>query len=173
MDRRLNKRLETYISGFKEQIKNKIIELDVFATDTTKRNELVEFIYNYERLIISKEDVSKRKRIKNAIPGENRCNATRANGEQCTRKRKEGHDYCGTHVKGTPHGVVLADKNKESDVVKSEVFAEDVHGIIYYIDKFNNVYKTEDIMNGKENPEIIAKCECVDGKYKIPAFGLV
>jgi len=158
-----------YISEFKEHLKDKIIELEI---DSVKQNELVEYIYHYERLTISKEDVSKRKRIKNAIPGENRCNATRANGEQCTRKRKEGYDYCGTHVKGTPHGVVISDANKESEIIKSEVFAEDIHGITYYIDKFNNVYNTEDIMNGKENPEVIAKCQCVNGKYKIPEFGL-
>jgi len=169
MDRRLNKRIEVYISEFKEHLKDKIIELEI---DSVKQNELVEYIYHYERLTISKEDVSKRKRIKNAIPGENRCNATRANGEQCTRKRKEGYDYCGTHVKGTPHGVVISDANKESEIIKSEVFAEDIHGITYYIDKFNNVYNTEDIMNGKENPEVIAKCQCVNGKYKIPEFGL-
>jgi hypothetical protein len=35
------------------------------------------------------------------------------------------------------------------------------------------VYKTEDILNEKKNPEIIAKCEIINGEYSIRSFGLV
>ena len=37
-----------------------------------------------------------------------------------------------------------------------EIRAEDINGIIYHIDKFNNVYSTEDILKGVENPKIVA-----------------
>ena len=171
MDKRLNKRIENYTTTFKDAIKKKIIELAI--EDKQKVNHLIEFVYNYERLSFTKEDVSKRKRIKNSIPGLNRCNAKRANGEQCTRKQKEGYEYCGTHVKGIPHGIIFVDKNQEKEVIKSEVFAEDIYGIVYYIDKHNNVYKTEDILNEKENPEIIARYEIMNSRYTIPEFGLV
>jgi hypothetical protein len=43
---------------------------------------------------------------------------------------------------------------------------------VYYIDTIGNVYKTEDVMEGKENPQIIAKYEKINEKYTIPEFGL-
>jgi hypothetical protein len=55
---------------------------------------------------------------------------------------------------------------------KLEVVAEDVGGIVYYIDKYNNVYKMEDILENKENPRIIAKCVRKNGKVSIPELGL-
>ena len=45
--------------------------------------------------------------------------------------------------------------------------------IVYYLDKFNNVYNTEDIMNEIKNPKIIAKYQMHNDKYSIPEFGLV
>ena len=42
---------------------------------------------------------------------------------------------------------------------KVEVWAEDINGIIYYIDKFNNVYDHNDIINGIPDPKVIAKYE--------------
>ena len=135
-------------------MKEMVLKLDL---EQSKAVEFIESIYSYERLVFTKEDVSKRKRIKNAIPGLNRCNAKRANNEQCTRKQKEGHMFCGTHVKGTPHGVISVDDNTEKQIIKGEVFAVDINGIVFYVDKHNNVYKTEDILNNKQNPEIITK----------------
>ena len=54
-----------------------------------------------------------------------------------------------------------------------DVAATNIMGIVYYIDKFNNVYKTEDILEQKLDPEIIAKYTVINGKICIPAFGLV
>lgn len=168
MDKKLNKRVESYLSGFKNFIKDLIVKEDL---PQDRAAELVESIYNFPRLEFTKEDVSKRKRIKNAIPGLNRCNAKRANGEQCTRKQKDGHLFCGTHVKGTPHGIMSTEDTNDSQVIKSEVFAEEIHGIVYYIDKHQNVYKTEDILNNKQNPEIIGKCSKADnGQYSMPCL---
>lgn len=170
MEKRVNKRLETYLTSFKDDIKNKITELNF--TDKTKTNELLEFVYDYERLVISKDDMTKRKRVKNAIPNMNRCTAKRANGEQCTRRKKDGCEFCGTHSKGTPHGLVAANENAVKPIQKIEVSAEEIGGIVYYIDAFNNVYKTEDIMQEKMNPEIIAKYVHTNGVYSIPQFGI-
>ena len=174
MDRHVNKKIKTYITDFKAHIKQKTIQTFTDAGET-KINDFLQEIYNYECLILTKEDVSKRKRIKNAIPGCNRCIAKRSCGEQCTRKQKEGYEYCGTHVKGVPHGVVTVNttENAEAELIRGEVFAKDIHGIVYYIDQYNNVYKTEDILNDKKNPEIIAKCEIINGEYAIRKFGLV
>ena len=102
MERRINQKIEQYITKFKDDTRKKVLELNL--DDKTKVNELIEYIYEYERITIIKDDLSKRKRIKNTIPSSNRCNAKRANNEQCTRRRKEGSEYCGTHAKGTPNG---------------------------------------------------------------------
>jgi len=171
MEKRLNKKIESYVTSFKDSIRTKITDLEF--EDKTKLNELLEFVYDYERLSLVKDDLIKRKRIKNSIPVNNRCNAKRANGEQCTRRRKAKCEFCGTHVKGTPHGFFQIDENADNSIQKIEVIAEDIHGIVYYIDKFNNVYKTEDILEGKQNPAIIAKCIKQSGMITIPELGLV
>ena len=174
MDKTINKKIKTYVTEFKAFIKTKTLE--TFSNESEQKvNDFLQEMYNYETLVLSKEDISKKKRIKNAIPGCNRCIAKRATGEQCTRKQKEGYEYCGTHVKGVPHGIVTTNEEvqQENELVRSEVVAKDIHGIVYYVDTFNNVYKTEDILNQVKNPQIIAKCEIINGEYGIRKFGLV
>lgn len=154
MDKRLNKKSELYVTQFKDDLRTKITGLNF--DEKSKVNELIEYVYEYERLNFVKDDFVKRKRVKNSIPDLNRCNAKRANGEQCTRRRKEQCEFCGTHFKGAPHGLITSvanstDTNKHS----LEVFAEDVNGIIYYVDKYSNAYNMEDILSQRENPRII------------------
>jgi hypothetical protein len=170
MEKRISTKIETYIRTFKDDIRNKITELDI--ADKSKINELLEFIYDYEKLSMSKEDLEKRTRIKNAIPSDNRCIAKLANGMQCTRKKKEDCEYCGTHTKGVPHGCIEIDNTNQPKMQKVEVFVREFKGIVYYIDNQFNVYKMEDILEGKPNPRIIAKYEIHDDEYSIPAFGL-
>jgi hypothetical protein len=50
------------------------------------------------------------------------------------------------------------------------VFAQDIKGIVYYIDKSNNVYQAEDIISNKINPKIIAKYVKEGENYSIPEF---
>ena len=169
MERRLNKLIETYITTFKDNVKTKLTELKF--DDTQKSAELLEFVFDYDRLCLSQDDFIKRKRIKNSIPSVNRCNAKRSNGEQCTRRRKDEFEFCGTHSKGTPHGLATSDMG-ENTLQKLEVFAENIQGIVYYIDKSNNVYKTEDILSDKTNPLIIAKAQKRGSVYSIMEFNL-
>jgi hypothetical protein len=164
MEKKLNSRAEQYITKFKDDIRAKLIDMK-FA-EKAKANEFLEYVYEYERLTFSKDDISKRKRIQNSIPTQNRCNAKRADNKQCTRKRKDGFEFCGTHSKGAPYG--MADDTCGVCVKKLDVVATDVNGIVYYIDKFMNVYKTEDILSGKTNPAVIAKCRDVNGVIVIP-----
>jgi hypothetical protein len=165
MDRKLNKRIADYVVEFKKTIKEKALELNF--TENGKIQQLIEFIYNYDRLVLSKEDVSKRKRVKNTIPNTNRCHAKRANGEQCTRKQKEGHGFCGTHVKGTPHGVMNNETEEENTYVIGEVTAEDINGIVYYLDKHGHIFSTEDVLNGIPNPKVVNKYTVQNGTYVI------
>jgi hypothetical protein len=152
MEKRINKQVEEFMLGFKNDIKNKVCELQF--KDHEKANTLCEYIYEYDRIVIPKDDFTKRRRTQNDVPTTNRCIAKRANNEQCTRRRKNGFDYCGTHAKGTPNGSFEVD---EKMLKKITVVAQVVNGIVYFIDEYSNVYKTEDIMNESEDPQIIAK----------------
>jgi hypothetical protein len=168
MEKCLNKKLETYITQFKDNIKNKIAELNF--EEKSKVNDIVEFVYEYNRLTFDKDDFVKRKRVKNSIPNLNRCGARRANGEQCTRRRKLDCEFCGTHYKGVPHGLISFENNNENTIKTMEVFSEEINGIIYYLDKFNNVYNITDIIQNKENPRIIAKYNKNADGYNITEF---
>lgn len=171
MEKRINTKIETYLGEFKTNICEWIKSND-FTTENTIP-ELLQYIYDYDRLCLSKDDFIKRKRIKNAIPVTNRCNAMRANDEQCTRRRKEGSEFCGTHSKGTPHGMINTARIGSVEPNKVlDVFATDVMGIVYYIDNFNNVYNTEDVMNNIENPRIVAKYVKNGDVITIPSLGL-
>jgi len=171
MERRLNKKIEVYVTTFKENIKEKISQLGFNSGEETTK--LLQYVYDYDRLSFNKEDFMKRKRVKNFVPIFDRCCAKRATNEQCTRRKKDGSEYCGTHMKGTPHGIM--ETNGEENKVntqKIEVWAQDIQGIIYYIDKFNNVYQAEDIVLNKLNPKIIAKYVKNGEQYSIPEFNL-
>ena len=51
-----------------------------------------------------------------------------------------------------------------------EVWAQDIAGIMYYIDTKCNVYAAEDVVGNKSNPHIIARCSCSGGVYSIASF---
>jgi hypothetical protein len=106
------------------------------------------------------------------VPFFDRCCAKRASIEQCTRRRKDGSEYCGTHMKGTPHGIIDNQIECKPTTQKIEVWAQDIQGIIYYIDKSNNVYQAEDIVINKMNPKIIAKYIKNGEIYSIPEFNI-
>jgi len=171
MERKINKKVENYISNFKDDIKNKIqlMGLDMNEEITL----LLQFIYDYDRLTLDKEDFAKRKRIKTFVPIFDRCCAKRANGEQCTRRKTLNNDLCGTHIKGFPYGKVEPNEEVKLNTQKVEVWAQDIKGIIYYIDKFNNVYDNTDIIKNITNPKIIAKyVKDINNNYSIPEFNI-
>ena len=61
MDRRLNKLIEEYTTTFKNSIKEKALQLGL---QNEACNELLMYIYDYERFVLTKEDFTKRKRVK-------------------------------------------------------------------------------------------------------------
>jgi hypothetical protein len=170
MEKRLNKKIEEYVSEFKDDIREKADDLGLLKNEQV--NQLLQYIYDYERLCFTKEDFQKRKRIKNHVPIYDRCCAKRATDEQCTRRRKEGSEYCGTHMKGTPHGIVDTSNEPKNNTQKVEVWVQEIQGIAYYIDKNSNVYQAEDIVSNTMNPKIIAKYVKNGEKYSIPEFNI-
>ena len=178
MERRINARIDAYLIGFKNAIAAKFEEVRAkhdanpgSVAETNKDySEIMGFIYSTDKLKLTKEDFMKRKRVKNVVPVCDRCHAKRANGEQCTRRKKDGCVCCGTHTKGTPHGMF---DNLEQAIsnVKVDTWVQDIKGIMYHIDSLGNVYDPEDIVANIMNPSIIAKyVKNVNGEYSIPAF---
>ena len=173
METYMNRRIDEYIVGFKNDIKSKMSTLEIInqsnssETELEKMREFLEFIFEYPKLILDKKDfiVSKRRASSSITPDQEnqvsvltfpahmQCLAKRSDGIQCTRKKKKCCDFCGTHAK---LDAIQRTSTTES-IQRMEVSAEDIHGIIYYIDRYNNVYNTEDILEGRENPRIIAK----------------
>ena len=80
-----------------------------------------------------------------------RCVAKRANDEQCTRRKKKGHEYCGTHCKNVPNGEIEPAKMNNGPR-KKEVWAEEVNGIVRYVDAEGNSYKVEAVLAEEINP---------------------
>ena len=184
MERRLNSKLEAYIIAFKNDIVARLQEVSgdltsdnssqIVADTRAKCNAIIGFVYNYEKLRLNKEDFMKRKRVKSVVPIYDRCCAKRASGEQCTRRKKGNEMYCGTHIKGTPNSVMEEPSGETPTTknVKVDIWAQDIKGIIYYIDKVGNVYDTEDIMKIDKYPKrVIAKyAQDGAGNYSIPSI---
>jgi len=182
MEKPINKKIEQFQIDFKNKIKHwfETHNVTIKSTDTDAvdlKSEFLQFVFDNPSLVLEKEDFQKRKRIKNIVASNNLCMAKRANGEQCTRSKKmNGGDYCGTHIKGTPHGEINVKTNsddKETHKTKIEIWVQEIKGINYYIDNANNVYEHKDIISNKQNPSVIAKWSLTDaGVYKIPEFGI-
>jgi hypothetical protein len=170
MERRINKKIEAYITDLKDSVRSKADQLGL-NTDPNL-SQLVQYVYDYDRLVLVKEDFLKRKRVKNVVHLSDRCCAKRASGEQCTRRKKIDCEYCGTHMKGTPHGICDNDDDDKPVGQKVEVWAQEIQGIIYYIDKAFNVYQVEDIIVNKLNPKVIAKYIKNGEQYSIPEFNI-
>ena len=163
MEKRLSERIDDYVSSMKSSLIKKIDEMEC---NETEKSSLCAFIKSYDEFQVEKSDFQKRKRSQNTVPSFLRCLSKRSDGEQCSRRKKEGCEFCGTHSKGSPHGNFV-----ENVVMKKvEVWVQEICGIIYYIDKEMNVYKTEDIINNKPNPIVIAKYVKNGEIYSISEF---
>jgi len=156
MEKKLNAKIAVWFAGFKKDIATKIIEscADDGPSDATS---LVEYIYNYPHLNFTKQDLQKRTRVKNTVPYHDRCRAMRANGEQCTRRKRTGETFCGTHIKGTPHGEIADKLDTTESFKKVQVWAQEISGIIRHLDKNGNIYDPQDIYQGINNPKVIVK----------------
>ena len=150
MERRIQKKIDEHYTNVTEKILSAI-------NNNTINTIIKQIIHDNPSCKLSATDFTKRKRVKNSVELSCRCSANKASGQQCTRRKKDGSQFCGTHIKGQPNGI--SNENPLSNVIQSkkEVWAQEIYGIIYYIDKDNNVYKAEDIMENKSNPTVLCK----------------
>lgn len=198
MEKRINNKIQSFQQDFKEQTCNKInsLMIELFGKGFVEGrcaealspkfqlewhgneeeikdnfNDIIRFIYDYDTLKMDPEDFTKRKRVKNHVPLYERCCALKSNGKQCTRRKKDNEEFCGTHIKGTPHGKINDTNGKKNELKKVQVFTKEIQGITYFIDKDGNVYDTHDIHEMKKNPKIITKYIIdSEGNYKIPTI---
>jgi hypothetical protein len=158
-EKKLNTYIHSYIQGFKDSICSELTSETSLDKDTLNK-----FIQEYTPLTVSEEHFIKKKRVKNIIPFHDKCIAKRANSEQCSRRKKKDSEFCGTHIKACPHGVVTHDlktSGGESTIIKKEVevWLEDMNGIMYWINDSGTVYHPDDIHKNIENPRVIAHYE--------------
>lgn len=159
MEARLQNKIEAYFRSFKLFIQDSLLkDKNIKLVNSSGEDQTLDFlqtIFDYEGLQLEKEDFQRRRRVKNQVPKTERCCAKRANGEQCTRRRLD-NQFCGTHKKGAPHGVVSEDQGASStNIDKVEIWMQDFNGINYFVDKQKNVYSPEDIVGNKFNPTVI------------------
>lgn len=170
MENRINTLVAEWSVSFKESIIQEMNTYDKNKPLEQHMQKIITYLYDYEKLRLKKEHFQKRKRARNVVPFHERCIACRAKGDQCTRSKKGDHDFCGTHLKGTPHGVITQDG--EIPVQKDKkltIHAEEIKGIMYFIDNDCNVYSTEDVQSNTVNPKIIAKySKTPEGEITIP-----
>lgn len=160
----MEKKIQTQIDNSFEEFKLCIINN---IQNNSSKEDIINIINSYEFLKLTHDDFKKRKRVKNNIPLYDRCCACRANGEQCTRKKHTNYNFCGTHIKGTPHGII-SNITEPNNTQKIEIRTQDVKGIVYYIDNNNNVYDPSDILKNLNNPKIIAQYSLdKDNNYSI------
>ncbi len=176
MERRITKKIELYQHDFKSAIKDYIETNNVHVVNNNNNNnnndnvtsDFLKFVYDFQNIELSKNDFVKRKRVKNYVPHYERCTGRRANGEQCTRRRKNDDCFCGTHIKGTPHGVVDTSDEDTNTTTKIEVCVQEIQGINYYIDTSNNVYLPGDILSNVVNPRKFGVWSLTEnGEYNI------
>lgn len=136
---------------------------------------------NFEKIVqkyklfstnFAKKDSPKIKRKRNKIPDKIRCLGRKQCGEQCTRKRKNNQEFCGSHQKGLPYGRIddgidykpkekgkrgrkkknpsLEDLSYNNDYVAT--WKDPELGDQYLIDSDNIVYT-----NNPENPRIVGR----------------
>lgn len=178
MEDKINSKIINIVNDFKLFASNEIT--NSFGHLPTECEHILDIIQKYEYVPLNGSDFQKRMRATNSIPLSNRCCAKLANNKQCTRRTKVGN-FCGTHQKGIPNGLICEDTIQEqpnnNDSVSSEknneeskqvkVWKQDIRGILCYIDDNKNVYSSEDIMNNIKIPRVVAFWEKTDEKYTI------
>lgn len=159
MEKRLNTKLDNYVTAFKREVVDKI-------RCGLVEDDLIAFVMEYKGISLEDKDFLKRKRSNNIVPVCEKCTAKRMNGTQCTRRKQGGTEFCGTHIKGTPHGV-MEQTTTATGLKQVEIFQQEINGIVYYIDLENRVYSMEDVLSNQTNPKVIASYRVVDGVYSI------
>lgn len=127
------------------------------------------------------DDVSKigvkmgiKRRNRRSLPKDLQCLGRKIDGQQCTRSRRNGEEFCLSHMKRLPHGRIddptFAGKEKgkrgrkKKEVVYNEeeylcVHLELIRGVQYLLDENNNVFSYN-----LEAPKYLGKREEIEAQ---------
>ena len=151
MEKRINDKITDSNKAFKQNITRWFTELGHHVTANSDghdaTSEFLRYVYDMEHATVTSEDFQKRTRARTDVPDHIRCSAKRANGEQCSRRKKDESDMCGTHSNGS----------RKQPTKKNKLTTIEYKGIHYHIDNQFNVYSTEDVLNAIDTPRIITK----------------
>lgn len=154
MEHELNAFIQNFELERKEAIRNKAIELGLTNKTNPDIGILLQFIYDYKKLTVAKDQFTKKTRTPVAIDSVDLCFGRCASLERCTRRRKDGMQFCATHLKSCPHGTIDVSMMPKI-TVKVEIWIEHICGIPYHIDMQNNIYLHEDVIKNVNNPRKI------------------
>lgn len=184
------------LKQFKENVHKKAVGLN-FTAETDKIKELLEYVFEYavpesattvttEKQSAELPTENGKNQPKLSCPKERRCLAKLSGGGQCSRRSLKEGVFCGTHKIDRSYGYFnfAGDDDKQKlmgygefstacdRMMSYEVFAVEIQGLVYYIDHHGNVYSTEDVLNDKTNPTVVAKYVKTNTGYSVPEFGL-
>jgi hypothetical protein len=143
------KKIIKKICHIKHLDENQILE--VILPDKLYFNELA-------NNLVSKKKKKTNRRI---LPKNERCLGRKNDLTQCTRKRKDGHEFCGSHIKNLPNGKVgddgacfnkkkgkrgrkrknLMDNQNDNGILTTKKY---INGSVYLVDSRNIVYTFRD-----------------------------
>ena len=135
---------------------------DILGNDYTILLSLINNIFDSKNLENYKSDVMKiglkmgiKKRNRRMLPNDLQCKGRKLDGEQCTRSKRLGSDFCLSHIKRLPCGRIddgtykkkekgtRGRKKKNIDINEGEYIAtslEIIDGVKYLVDSNNYVY---------------------------------
>ena len=80
---------------------------------------------------------------------------------------------CGTHMRGTPNGMLPTGNTRSPAQQRIEVRVQDIGGINYYLDDAHNVYDPRDVVGRRPVPRVVGKWATNDlGEVCIPTLGI-
>jgi hypothetical protein len=154
---------DALIQNINNIINDKITQILISISEKydIEKDELFDCYLNMNNTLSSTTNIvtEKKKRNKNIKPKEDICIAKKADGMQCTRKKRDNSLYCGKHCNNQKFGSVSMEDSVTEDSEKYIMtWTEQYDGVNYLVDN-NNIVYSYDI----ENPVIIGK-KSKDGK---------
>ena len=152
--------------------------LELILPDKLYFNELA------NNLILKKKKKSNRR----ILPKTERCSGRKNDLTQCTRKRKDDNEFCGSHIKNLPNGKVgddgacfnkkkgkrgrkrknLLDNQDESGILTTKKY---INGTLYLIDAQNIVYTFKEqkpVILGILNGELLDNTRFINSSIDDP-----
>ena len=140
---------------------------DILGNDYSILISLINTIFDEKSLDNYKSDILRmglkmgiKKRNRRMLPNDLQCKGRKLDGEQCTRSRRNGSEYCLSHQKSLPHGRIddnnyvkkikgkrgRKKKSIENDYISTHI--EEINGTEYLVDDYDNVF-TYDLNNSQ------------------------